>query len=374
MRVLFSCIPGEGHFSPLLPLARALAGRGHDVAFALAEDWRNRTEEEGFESLVAGPSMAEVQARFAPEREQIFRLPPEQRRPLQFSALFGRLFAPAKLPALLDEARSWHADAIVYDSGDLAAPIAATVARATVREPLVRGDDSIRGARAARPYVEPLWRSEGLEPDPYAGAFRGLYVDLAPQSFAWEQPRGSVIRLRPASATDEPRRAWLAELELPLVYVTIGTVYNEPALFRALLDGLDGHSALVTVGRNVDPAGLGLCRGACASSASCRRRTCCRAARPSSRTAAPERPSARSRTACRSCSCRKPPTSSTTPPAPSRWRRRCPAAGRADRGVGAGRARGVCSASRRSGPRAGSKARSQAMADRGRGGHRGRGA
>ncbi len=41
----------------------------------------------------------------------------------------------------------------------------------------------------------------------------------------------------------------------------MGTVYNQPGLFRPLLDGLDGldrHvSALVTVGRNVEPAELG---------------------------------------------------------------------------------------------------------------------
>ena len=38
----------------------------------------------------------------------------------------------------------------------------------------------------------------------------------------------------------------------------MGTVYNEPELFRPLLDGLDGHgSALVTVGRNVEPEALG---------------------------------------------------------------------------------------------------------------------
>ena len=90
MRALFSCIPSEGHFSPLVPLARALAGRGHEVAFAVAEAWRFRTEEEGFDSLVAGPSMTEVQARFARERELIFRLPPEERRPLQFTSLFAR--------------------------------------------------------------------------------------------------------------------------------------------------------------------------------------------------------------------------------------------------------------------------------------------
>ena len=36
MRVLFSCTATEGHVAPLVPLARAFAGLGHDVTFATA--------------------------------------------------------------------------------------------------------------------------------------------------------------------------------------------------------------------------------------------------------------------------------------------------------------------------------------------------
>jgi MGT family glycosyltransferase len=38
-------------------------------------------------------------------------------------------------------------------------------------------------------------------------------------------------------------------VETPFVYVTMGTIFNEPQLFRVLLESLDGHSALVTTGR-----------------------------------------------------------------------------------------------------------------------------
>ena len=62
-----------------------------------------------------------------------------------------------------------------------------------------------------------------------------------------------------------------------------------------------------------------------------------------------ERPSARSRTGCRSCSSRRRPTSSTTPPAarlPAR--RSCSGRSERDGGVRAGRACGACSRSPRS--------------------------
>jgi UDP:flavonoid glycosyltransferase YjiC (YdhE family) len=250
-------MPWEGHFRPLVPLAHALAARGHDVAFAAAVAWEPRAEEEGFPLLPAGLSQDEGRVLMAPYREKIFELPPEERRTQQFSNLFARFHAPAKLPDVIGVARSWRADAIAYDSCDLAAPIAA----ASLGLPSVNHSFGamipLDALEASRPYLEPLWRGEGLEPDPHAGAFRGLYVDLAPPSFAWEQPRGKVVRLRPVPDTAEAPPAWLDELEQPLVYVTMGTVYNQPELFRPLLDGLSGHAALVTVGRNVEPDSLG---------------------------------------------------------------------------------------------------------------------
>ena len=258
MRVLFSCMPWEGHFRPLLPLAHALSARGHEVAFAAAAVWEPRAEEEGFPLLAAGMTREEGVVLFAPFREKIFKLPPEERRTHQFSILFARFHAPAKLPEVISVARSWRADAIVYDSCDLAAPIAAAALGLPSVNHSFGAMIPLAALDASREYLEPLWRGEGLEPDPDAGAFRGLFVDLAPPSFAWEQPRGRVVRLRPVPDTTASPPAWLDELEPPLVYVTMGTVYNQPELFRPLLDGLNGYgSALVTVGRNVEPDALG---------------------------------------------------------------------------------------------------------------------
>ena len=258
MRVLFSCMPWEGHFRPLVPLAHALAARGHDVAFAAAFVWEPRAAEEWFALLPAGITREEGTAIFAPDRGWVFDLPPEERRPFQFSLLFAKIHAPAKLPEVLEAAKEWQADAIVYDSCDLAAPIAAAALGLPSVNHSFGAMIPLGALGAAREYLDPLWRGEGLEPDAFGGAFRGLFVDLAPPSFAWEQPRGKVVRLRPVPATAEPAPPWLEELDPPLVYVTMGTVYNQPELFRPLLDGLDGHgSALVTVGRNVDPEELG---------------------------------------------------------------------------------------------------------------------
>jgi UDP:flavonoid glycosyltransferase YjiC (YdhE family) len=45
VRVLFSCVPWEGHYRPLVPLARVLAERGHEVAFATAPSSEERGRE-----------------------------------------------------------------------------------------------------------------------------------------------------------------------------------------------------------------------------------------------------------------------------------------------------------------------------------------
>ena len=252
------------------------------------------------------------------------------------------IHAPAKLPEVIGVARSWRADAIVYDSCDLAAPIAA----ASLGLPSVNHSFGVMvplaGLEEAREYLEPLWRGEGLEPDPYAGAFRGLFVDLAPPSFAWEQPRGEVVRLRPVPDTAEAPPAWLDELEQPLVYVTMGTVYNQPELFRPLLDGLDG-SAGARHRRPERRAGGARAAAAARPGGAVRAAGAHPAARRGGRLARrlwDDARRARARIAARARAPGRRPVRQRRPCRGGRRRRR-PAAGRGDGGVGARGARRV---------------------------------
>jgi UDP:flavonoid glycosyltransferase YjiC (YdhE family) len=261
MRFLFSCMAWEGHFRPLVPIAHALASRGHDVAFASAADWAPVVEADGFQFLPTGLSRPDGLVRIEPLWADVLALPPEERRLQAFPTIFARVHAPAKLPELLDVVRSWEPDAIVFDSCDLAAPIAAAARGLPAVNHSFGVMIPLAALAAAREHVDPLWRGAGVEPDPHAGAFRGLFVDLAPPSFAWEAPQGKVVRLRPIPDATGVPPAWLGELEPPLVYVTMGTVHNQAELFRPLLDGLaarNGHgSALVTLGREGAPEALG---------------------------------------------------------------------------------------------------------------------
>lgn len=259
MRVLLSTTPLDGHFRPLLPLARALRSRGHDVAVVTAASWRSHVEAEGFDTLAAGTDHATAQTiRLDREREAVGRLPALDRRHYVFSYLFADGHAPAKLPGLIDAASSWRADVIVYESADLASPIAA----AALGLPSV---NHAFGTMAPIPTIErageavaPLYRQAGLQPDRYGGAFSGLYIDLVPPALDGDRPLGESIRLRPALEAAEPP-AWLDELPRPLVYATMGTVFNTPAAFQPLLEALGDANvgAVVTVGRDVDPEAFG---------------------------------------------------------------------------------------------------------------------
>ena len=210
MRLLFSTTPLDGHLRPLLPLARALRARGHSVAFATAASWRAHVEAEGFEPLAVGVDHATALAvRFDRERDAIGKLPPLDRRHYVFSYLFAEGHAPAKVPELIEVVRSWRADAVVYESADLRR-------RSSPPRSGLPSVNHAFGTMAPLPTIErgaqavaPLYRRVGLEPDRYAGAFQGLYVDVVPPSLDGDRPLGESIRLRPALEPGAPSPDWL---------------------------------------------------------------------------------------------------------------------------------------------------------------------
>lgn len=242
----------------MLPLARALRDRGHGVAFATETGWHPNVAAEGFEPIAAGlPHEAAWQHVTAAFGDSV-AVALEHRADEIFAHLFGEGHANGKAHELAEAAARWSADAIVYESGDLAGPaVAAALALPSVHHswgamlPLTWFE-----AAAAR--VGAAWEVFDLAPPAMAGVFDGLYVDLAPPRFQTDQPPGQRIWMRPTFADAGAGPPWLRTLRPPLVYVTLGTLFNDPRLLRTLVDALDGvGSAVVTTGRDVDPAVLG---------------------------------------------------------------------------------------------------------------------
>jgi hypothetical protein len=178
-------------------------------------------------------------------------LPLPERRARAFTTRFAEIEAPAKLEALREAVDRWRPDAIVHESCDLAAPLTAAAAGIpSVHHSFGRLIPAAAATRAAEA-LAPLWRGVGLEPDPWAGLYRGTYVDICPPALQEASPPdGTALqRLRPAERSRGGDRA------RPLVYATLGTIFNSPRLFRELLEAFAPLpcDVLVTVGSNVDP-------------------------------------------------------------------------------------------------------------------------
>lgn len=259
VRVLFSSTSGDGHLHPLLPLAGALREKGHEVAFAMAASYAPRIEAAACEWLASGIELDELNQRTFSGYERLPALPDELRI---FVARFALGDAPDRLADLSSVVASWHPDLLVFEPCDLAAPAVAAAAGVPTAlhsfgRPLARVH-----YEAAEPYVEPLWHAAGVAPPALCGLYSGLYVDICPPSLRGERVVDDVhaLALRPcAPATAEQPPAWVAELPRPVVYVTLGTIFNDLDRFRPLIaagERFDG-SLVVTVGRDNDPTALG---------------------------------------------------------------------------------------------------------------------
>jgi len=246
MRVLCSCVPGYGHFHPMVPLARALQGGGHDVAFATAGRFCGRVTAAGFRAFPAGLNPGQLVERAL----QSFT----GEEPWRFGAhMFAGIAAPAKLPGLLDVVDAWHPDLLVHEVTDFAGPPAAAHG----------GIPSV--AHSLGPMFPLEFHRLAAELLPQE---RGaLYLDICPprlQSADITELTASAAPLRPVTfdaVAGETLPRWVEELPpQPTVYVTLGTLDNDaPGVIEAAVEGLRDEplNLVVTVGPNRDPEELG---------------------------------------------------------------------------------------------------------------------
>src|SRR6202165_5812126 len=271
MRTLITSVAAYGHLQPLLPLASALADAGHEVAIAIGSDLRPRVEAAGFPAFDAGIDGGVAFERLAehyPDQEYN-RLKPDEILDWYPPHLFGEILKPAMLSDLEPLVRSWHPDVILHETWEFAGPIAAASAGIpSVNQTLgIRLGDRIIDAVAHA--VAPPWRQHDLAPDPTAGLYRHLCLDITPPSF---QPyesarkRENMHPLRPTSMPSLPGErlpSWMENRrEAPLLHMTLGTnmgTNGDISMFRSVIDGLGDLDVdvLITIGFEGDSASLG---------------------------------------------------------------------------------------------------------------------
>jgi UDP:flavonoid glycosyltransferase YjiC (YdhE family) len=267
VRVLCTCLPGHGHFNPMLALAQALARAGHEVAFATASDFCPHVERTGFAAFPAGLSLArqiEEARRRYPDQD---RLSAMDRFEQFVPRMLAGVAAPARAADLIPLVREWKPDLLVHDETEFSGPVAAAAAGIPWADQSVGILRPLAMARLAGETLAPLAEQFGVDVGTFGGLFRYLYLDVAPKSLQAPHIAEIPVAHPVQNAIIEPGTEgetlpqWVRDLGRPVVYVSLGTVFNARArdVFAAVLEGLRGEalSVVLTVGPDNDPAAFG---------------------------------------------------------------------------------------------------------------------
>jgi UDP:flavonoid glycosyltransferase YjiC (YdhE family) len=239
--------------------------RGHDLVWATGPDACARIGRLGIETEPAGLTEADFAAARAEGQRRTAHLSPEERPNWLAPWLFGAARAGPRRRDLMPIVGDSKPDLVVHDQAEYAAAIVASAA-GVVHVTHGFGDvlPEVRVTRIGEDVAE-LWREAGLAPRPYGGSYDHLYLDIYPPSLA-VAPRAHIRNLQrispvPALAsTPPPLPADLEHLAVrPLVYATLGTVFNEPGLLVSVVNAIASLpvSVVATVGFNNDPAMFG---------------------------------------------------------------------------------------------------------------------
>jgi len=263
MRVLFSSTPAYGHLLPLLPLARALRSRGHDVAVLSAETMAPVLAPEGIELLPAGPSMDVVLA----ETGRRTGTDPTQPVPERVAELFARVRIDLGADEALPLVRKWQPDLVVSEWVDFVGQLVASA----LDIPLARlafgpafppeFTDMLADAVAERFAARELtprpadWLLDTCPPAMQPDGWRPVPGTLALRPEAHRQPWA-----RDASAAHVPDRG--ARSGRRRVLVTFGTIFTAPEVLGPILRELSAADLdlVATVGLTNSPEDYGVDR------------------------------------------------------------------------------------------------------------------
>lgn len=260
IRVLFACVPATGHVTPMLPLAGEFARRGADVVVASGPDVARAVEGAALSFRQVCPGFGEWFAALAGRTPGPpgAGLPAEHVERYFLPRLFGEVGLAVMGEGLDALVRELAPDLMVFEQHTLAAPLAAARHGVPAVQHMVGLRTDPLALELAADAVTPAWSAAGLPSPRSAGLYTGTTLTVFPS--ALDRPRGG----QPLRATPlpDPARSLPVELPLPdrpLVYVTLGTAFNEPAVFTAILRALADLpvTVLATVGRNRSAAELG---------------------------------------------------------------------------------------------------------------------
>lgn len=247
MRVLFTSTPGASHIQLLIPLAKAVQERGHELRFATPQASHHIVASAGIEPVVAGISIAEWRA--LGKFPDLARAVDPLERTIMLHTSFARGVMPARVLAdLLPQLDEWRPDVIVRDSLEFGGYLAGEMLGIPtsvgafiwfyppdLREPLDAALNRLRTEHGLSPVPSPH------TPYPW------LALPAMPRSWVaedeWFPPTTHFLRPVPYNQwQNDPLPSWFDDLpDLPIVHASLGTTEiagGNMHFFTALVDAL----------------------------------------------------------------------------------------------------------------------------------------
>jgi UDP:flavonoid glycosyltransferase YjiC (YdhE family) len=279
-RLLFCISGGYGHLHPLVPLARALAHAGHEVAFAVGPSLRPSVEAAGFAVFPVGGGLA-ADPEYQQVKAELETMPTGLESELAaYPRIFCGIASRLRTPDLVAAARAWQPDMLIREAAEYSAIIAAE--HLGLPHVVVAFAAALKGMaifeRKAAAQLDPVRERWGLPPDPALTAlYRYLHLAFSPPSFALHDvsmPAGAdpipaaTHFIRPHifdQSGNESLPGWVAQLPAqPTIYVTLGTEVNRdpefyPGVLQTIIAGLRDApvNLIVTLGRDNNPVDFG---------------------------------------------------------------------------------------------------------------------
>ncbi len=272
MKVLFATTANDGHFGPLVSLARAFVTAGHEVRVTAPASFATTVTNAGFTHVPFSDAPPEL---IGPVMARLPSLSYDEADTLVVGEVFGRIDAQAALPGVTAAIAEWRPDLVIREPaefGSLAAAVRAGIPHLQLAAGMAEACRLI-SALTVEPLAE-LGALAGLPDGAIAEAAKSerllssvpdVLDRAADAAFVASEVAFRYRDESPATAYD-PLPEW-GDPAQPLVYVTFGSVAGSlppfAGVFREALDAVADLPIRVfmTVGRRVDLAGLGTVPG-----------------------------------------------------------------------------------------------------------------
>jgi hypothetical protein len=257
VKVLAVCVPVAGHVTPLLPLLRSMVDSGDEVVVATGEAVADAVTKSGARVHPVPGGLDDWFGRLGSRIKGApgDGLPPDRIEHYFVPRLFAEIVTDAMIDEVLAAGTALRPDLVVFDTEAFAGPLAADVLGVPAVHHSIGSLLAPEVVELAADAVSPLWRSFDRQPRRDAGLYQGVTLTICPSSLAPDRVPGDSLALRPTVLPRRPRRS----AARPLVYVTLGTLWSDPAVFRAVLEAMADEpvDVVATVGGDQDPAALG---------------------------------------------------------------------------------------------------------------------